>query len=309
MANEEFKFPDEVSHEDAGKKAAAPELEVEVIDDTPADDRGRKPLAEEVAAPTDEEIAQYSEKVQDRIKKLTHARHDERRAKDALQRERDELEAVVQRTRKERDALKEQFGRGVTVMATQAKTLADAEVEKAVAALEAAHEAFDTKAIVSAQVALNEAQMKRSQIENIRANPSQTDKSDVESDTSAPAAAPKLDAKVTNWLSKNKWFGERGDKKMTGFAMGLHQELVEENGEAYARTDEYYSRIDKAMRATFPSQFEAQGGHTKQTTIVAPASRVLAPRKVQLTSTQVALAAKFGLTPQQYAAELISLEK
>ena len=309
MANEDFKFPDEIADEDKGKKAPAPEFEVEVIDDTPAEDRGRKPLTEEVSDPTDEEIAQYSEKVQDRIKKLTHARHDERRAKDALQRERDELEAVVQRTRRERDALKEQFGRGVTVMATQAKTLADAEVDKAVAALEAAHEAFDTKAIVAAQVALNEAQLKRNQIENIRPNTSQATESDVESDTSAPAAAPKLDEKTSTWLSKNKWFGARGDKKMTGFAMGLHQELVEEHGVDYARTDEYYSRIDKAMRATFPSHFEAQGGNTKQTTIVAPATRMLAPRKVQLTSTQVALAAKFGLTPQQYAAELVNLEK
>lgn len=309
MANEEFKFPDEVDNGEAGKKATPPEFEVEIVDDTPADDRGRKPLAEEVTDPTDEEIAQYSEKVQERIKKLTHARHDERRAKDALQRERDELDALARRAMKERDELKERFGRGVTVMNTQAKTLADAEVEKAVAALEAAHEAFDTKEIVKAQVALNAAQMKRDRLENISATSSQTQESTVESGTSAPPAAPKLDAKVTKWLAENKWFGERGDKKMTGFAMGLHQELVEENGEDYARTDEYYSRINKAMRATFPSHFEGQGGTTKQTTIVAPATRMLAPKKVQLTSTQVALAAKLGLTPQQYAAELVNLEK
>jgi hypothetical protein len=63
------------------------------------------------------------------------------------------------------------------------------------------------------------------------------------------------------------------------------------------------------MRQTFPGKFKAKTRTERQDSVVAPASRLLAPRRVTLTSTQVALAKKFGMTPQQYAAELVKLEK
>jgi hypothetical protein len=311
MANEAFKFPDEddtlATDVVDKKKPVEPEIEVEIIDDVPEEDRGRKALDETVDDPTDEEIAQYSTKVQDRIKKLTHARHDERRQREAVQRERDELERFARSAIAERDQLQKQFGDGVAVISTQAKTMADTELAAAEAELIAAHEAFDTAAIVAAQKKMYAAQIKKDRVENFRYTPSQTPKNAVESPTTAQNTAPKLDAKTSTWMSRNKWFGEGGDKAMTGYALGLHQELVGEHGDAYTRTDEYYSHIDKAMRRTFPDKFE--GGTKKPTSVVASAGRVAAgPKKVQLTSTQVALATKFGMTPQQYAIEVAKLE-
>ena len=312
MPMEEFKWPDEQEVGDGQKpadKAAATEteVEVEVIDDTPEQDRGRPALQEAVEDPTDDEMSTYSSKVRERLNKLTHARHDERRKAEALERENAELGRIVAATRAERDRLQEQFGKGVDVIATQAKTLADTEIATAKAKLKAAHEAFDTDAIIEAQTELNDAQIKKNQAENIRYTPVQSQKSAVESRTTDQAAAPALDAKTSKWMSSNRWFGEGGDSALTGYALGLHQKLVAENGEEYTRTDEYFTRIDKAMRATFPDRFSAG---KKPTSIVASAGRTAAgPRKVQLTSTQVALAKKLGMTPQQYAAEVVKLEK
>jgi len=246
--------------------------------------------------------------VQDRIKKLTHARHDERRRADALMRENEELQRVAAGAIAARDNMRGQYIKGAEVLASQTKAVADKSVQEAKIKLKAAHEAFDTDAIVEAQAELNEAQMRKNQVDNFRP-PVQEQESVVESPQQAPAATPKLDAKTQNWMSRNKWFGEGGDEAMTGYALGLHQKLVKQKGEGYTRTDEYYSQIDAAMRQTFPTRFKPKAGTERQSTVVAPATRVTTPRKVTLTSTQVALAKRFGLTPQQYAAELVKTEK
>lgn len=316
-----FKFPDEDGVDSdvtdiEPKKGAKPtvgtdaELEIEIVDDTPAADRGRPALQEEVEDPTDEELGQYSAAVQSRIKKLTHKSHDERRAKEALQRQNAELDRLTRGVIAERDQLRTMLGEGTAVLTTQAKTLSDSEVNAAKAKLIAAHEAFDNAAIVEAQAELNAAQIKRDRLENTKAPSFQPEKRVVDSPSTTQATAPKLDDRTQRWMAANKWFGdgEGGDSAMTGFALGLHQRLVKEHGNDYTRTDEYYSQIDKAVRRTFPDAFKA--GTTKSSTIVAPAGRTSASgaRRVQLTQTQVALAKKFGLTPQQYAAELIKTE-
>lgn len=306
--SEEFKFPDEIDDKPAAGATAEDQYEIELVDDTPPDDRGRPALAEQVDDPTDEELATYSRNVQDRIKKLTHKSHDERRRADALQRERDELERVARATMAERDQLKQQFGKGAELIASQAKSMADTEVAAAEADLKAAHEAFDTDAVVAAQKKLYQAMAKKERAENFSLPPSQPEKTEVQSRPSDQETRPALDDKTSSWMSKNKWFGEGGDEAMTGYALGLHQQLVKKHGDAFTRTDEYFSHIDKAVRQTFPDRFK--GTQTRPTSIVAPAGRVPAgPKKVQLTSTQVALAKKLGMTTQQYAAELVKLEQ
>ncbi len=308
VQDDEFKFPDEVDDKKVDDKKTEDEFEIELVDDTPEDDRGRPALAEDVPDPSDEELAAYSKNVQERIKKLTHKSHDERRRADALQRERDELERVARQTMAERDRLKQQFGQGAQIIATQAKTMAEAEVAQAESELKAAHEAFDTDAVIAAQKKLYAAMMKVDRAQNFSIPASQPEKTEVQSAPSAQDTPPQLDQKTSTWMSKNKWFGEGGDEEMTGFALGLHQKLVKQHGESFTRSDEYYSHIDKAVRQRFPEHFK--GTQTRTPSVVAPAGRVAAgPKKVQLTSTQVALAKKFGMTPQQYAAELVKIEQ
>jgi hypothetical protein len=246
--------------------------------------------------------------VQDRIKKLTHARHDERRRADTLARENEELQRVAASAIAARDNMRGQYIKGAEVLATQTKAVAEKSVTEAKAKLKAAHDAFDTDAIVEAQAELNEAQMRKNQVDNFKPAVQQQE-TVVESQQQAQPAARALDDRTQKWLGRNKWFGEGGDEAMTGYALGLHQKLVKQKGEGYTRTDEYYSQIDAAMRQTFPTRFKPKAGTERQSTVVASATRVTTPRKVTLTSTQVALAKRFGLTPQQYAAELVKTEK
>ena len=155
---DEFKFPDEVEDKSTDTEKET-DVEIEIVDDTPEKDRGRQPLNREVEDPTDDEIESYSSNVQKRIKDLTHARHDERRAKEALIRERQELERIAQHLMSENKKLQSFINDGTNKYVSMAKEAAEAKLEKARRDYKAAQEAFDTEAILAAQEALLEAKM------------------------------------------------------------------------------------------------------------------------------------------------------
>lgn len=306
---DEFKFPDEVEETNNNQ---TDDIEVEIVDDTPEKDRGRKPLEKEVADPTDEEIESYSSNVQKRIKDLTHARHDERRIKEATLREKQELERLTQQLMEENKKLRQNVNTGTEQFAAQAKTLAETELEKARRDYKAAQESFDSDAILAAQEALLEAKIKMRDAEKFRPTPLQVDEVDVQtSHREPPRVQP--DEKTLRWQAKNQWFGSSGFEEVTSYALGLHQKLV--NSGADPRSDEYFEQIDARVKSKFPEVFgepedKPSYGESpkKPASVVAPATRSSGAKKVQLTTTQLALAKKFGLTPQQYALQVAKLE-
>lgn len=313
---EPYKFPDEVEDTSVDVSVETPsdaDIEIEVVDDTPAQDRGRKPLEREVADPTDEEIENYSDNVKKRIKDLTHARHDERRAKEALLREKQELERLAQHMMEENRKLKQTVNTGSEQYAASVKQLADSDVDKAKKALKEANEAFDTEAIIAAQEALMDAKMRAEAAKNFRPTSLQVEEPVVQT-RQQQDTPPQVDEKTLRWQAKNQWFGAAGFEELTSFALGLHQKLV--NSGLDPRSTEYFERIDARMKSTFPDVFggsedrpKSGDGSRRPASVVAPATRSTGARKVQLTQTQVALAKKYGLTPQQYAAEVAKLEK
>ena len=312
---EAFKFPDE-QDESQGQTvdldAGSTEIEIEVVDDTPERDRGRKPLDREVADPTDDEIESYSDNVKKRIKDLTHARHDERRAKEALLREKQELERLAQHMVAENNKLKQYVNNGSEHYAASIKHIAENDVDKAKRALKEANESFDTEAIIAAQEALMDAKMRAEAAKNFRPTPLQLDADTVQIPQTRETT-PAVDEKTLRWQAKNQWFGASGFEELTSFALGLHQKLV--NSGIDPRSEEYFERIDSRMKSTFPDVFggddrpKSGDSSKRRSTVVAPATRSSGVRKVQLTNTQLALAQKYGLTPQQYAAEVAKLEK
>jgi hypothetical protein len=311
----EYKFPDELDDDKTVDLEVSTDndVEIEIVDDTPEKDRGRKPLDRDVADPTDDEIESYSDGVKKRIKELTHARHDERRAKEALLREKQELERLAQHMVSENNRLKQYVNSGTEQYAASQLSLAETEVEKAKRQLKEATEAFDTDGVVAAQDALMDAKIKFQAAKNFRHTPLQVEESDVQTQQTQ-VSRQELDDKTVRWQAKNQWFGSAGYEEVTSFALGLHQKLV--NSGVDPRSDEYFERIDARMKSTFPEVFGGSDDKPKSgdsskrpTSVVAPATRSTGARKVQLTPTQVALAKKYGLTPQQYAAEVAKLEK
>lgn len=314
----EFKFPDEVEAKDnkatekvdfevEGEGAS----EVEIVDDTPEPDKGRKPLEKPVAEPTDDELEQYGEKVRTRIKELTHARHDERRAKEALERQNQEAIRAAQMLFEENKRLKGQLNTGTTAFVSQAQRLAEVEVEKAKAALKAAHEAGDTEAFVEAQTKLNEAVFAQQRAKALKSPPlqSQPQRANVapQQATPAPVPAPAPDPKLDAWRQRNPWFGE--DDEMTSFAFGLHNKLAKSG--AAVGSDEYYATIDSRLRQVFPDKFETSKSEParRPSTVVAPTQRATSAKKIKLTQSQVAIARRLGVPLDEYARNVAKLEQ
>ena len=287
--------------------------EVVVVDDTPDRDRGRKPLDQEVEDPTDAEMSAYSEGVQSRIKKLTHARHDERRAREATEREKLELERVAQALLNENQQLKHRFNAGAQEFAKVSLSAAEKDVDSARKRLKEAHESYDTDAIIAAQEELTDAKAQLMRARDFRPPAVQDPEDVVQISKSAPQQT-QLDDKVLLWQGRNQWFGAPGKEDMTSFSLGLHQKLV--NSGVDPRSDEYFESIDSRLREVFPDFFsdgvrrsEPAQPRKPATVVASGAQRSSGSRKIQLTTTQVTLAKRLGLTPQQYAVEVLKLEK
>jgi len=319
---EEFRFPDDEEQQESTvaqektKIAVSDDVEIELVDDTPDRDRGRKPLDKEVSDPTDDEIENYSDKVQTRIKELTHARHDERRRKEELLREKQEMERLLEYMSEENKKLKQTVNYGQEIYASTATREAEAQLVAARRSLKDAQESFDTDAIIAAQEALMEAKVRFDQVKNYRPAPLQEDEPVVQRAPSQPETV-QPDEKTLRWQAKNQWYGQPGFEEYTSYALGLHHKLV--NAGIDPRNDDYFAQIDGRMRKTFPELFGAtdtpksepasqQEAPAKPTTVVAPASRSTGKKTIQLTQRQYDLAKKYGLTPQQYAAEVAKLE-
>lgn len=320
MGTQDFKFPDEDTGSPQDDSVVKNEtdnddgVEIELIDDTPEKDRGRKPLEKEVADPTDDEIENYSEKVQSRIKELTHARHDERRRKEELLREKQEMERMMAYLADENKKLKKTVNVGQEAYISTASREAEMQLQSARRALKEAQEAFDSDAIVAAQESLYEAKARFDQVRNFKPTPLQEEEYVVQQHHEEPEVV-QPDEKALRWQAKNQWYGQPGFEEYTSYALGLHHKLV--NSGIDPRTDQYFESINSRMHKTFPELFggdeqssaqQNQGTPRKPSTVVAPAARSSGTKKIQLTPRQLALAKKYGLTPQQYAAEVAKLE-
>jgi hypothetical protein len=319
-AAEQFQFPDE-KEEKAGVPGAEEQaleisvegetdVQIDVIDDTPPEDRGRKVgVSKNITEVSDEELAKHSEDVQKRLKELSFARHDERRGKEAALRERAELEQVAQRVLAENKQLREYVKVGEQAYQGTAKTAAQARLDIAKSKYKAAHEAFDADALIEAQQEMTTAQMELQAAENFKPRALQAPEEGVERQPTQPI---QIDEQVARWKQQNQWFGV--NKRMTAYALAAHQDLVEAGVDP--RSDEYYKRLDADLRGTFPKNFgETEGSpvataqpHRKPANVVAPAARSGNVKKISITQTGANLAKKLGISVEEYAKHVALLE-
>jgi hypothetical protein len=293
----EFKFPDEVEKEKPVEEKLEIEIEgdteIEVVDDTPEQDRGRKPMKEAPAEVTDDELAQYSEGVKKRIQHFSKGYHEERRAKELALREREEAVRLAQNLVEENKRLQGSLGQGQQALLEQAKKVVQNELDQAKQKFKAAYEAGDSDALVEAQEALASAKYKAERVNNFKPAVAQPQNTVVQP-APQPEYVPQVDTKARAWQEANSWFG--ADKEMTALALAVHEKLVE-NG-VNPTSDEYYEKINSRVRSVFPDAFHSE---KRKSSVVAPATRSVAPRKITLTQSQVQIAKRLGLTNEQYA--------
>jgi hypothetical protein len=309
MAKEdEFKFPDEVETKADNKDEekveyeieGAGEPEVEVVDDTPAKDRGRRPMEDPPKDFADDELNKYDEGVRKRIQHFTKGYHEERRAKETAEREKEEALRIAQAVVEENKKLKGSLNTNQAALLEQAKRVVGNEVEKARAKYKEAYESGDSDGIVEAQEELIAAKAKMERVNNFKPAPLQEEKTEVQIPQQVTKQPP-VDHKALAWQSENKWFGS--DDEMTSFALGLHTKLVKSGVDP--QTDEYYEKLNSRIRQVFPDQFESEklvdAPPPSKRSNVAPATRSTAPKKIVLTQTQVNIAKRLGVPLDLYA--------
>jgi hypothetical protein len=317
-----FEYPDDeipeakpAEEKEVKVETKADDIDLEITeDDIPFADRGKEPLPKEkVEELENDTLEDYSERVKQRMSQLKKVWHDERRAKESADRERQEAIKFAQQIAHENKRLISTLSSGEEDYVKTIYGALTTQLEMAKRDYREAYDSGDSEKIIEAQTRMNDSQLKLSQVQNYQPkyrNTLQENENPVYIPQNQQASF-KPDDKALKWQDNNNWFGQ--DEEMTSLALGLHEKLVRSG--ISPTSDEYYRRIDSTMQKRFPEYFgdatldeDQPAQRTKPSTVVAPATRSTAPKKVRLTKTQVALAKKFGLTPEQYARETLKLE-
>jgi len=292
------------------------EVSIEVVDDRSEEDQ-------QFASPSDDsdELTEYGSKVQKRINKLKKEYHEERRSKESAEKLSNEAVNYTQSLQVENQRLVQLVQNSQTALTQQAQHRADNQLLLAEKNFKEAHGSGDADNIAEAQKNLTNAQLAQAYAPSVSKKVIENWKQDVAAQQQEaqqqlpyeeePIPIPEPDPKAADWQSSNEWFGS--DKEMTSFAYGVHERLVGEGVDP--DTDEYYKLIDKRMKEVFPTHFggdsitvNTASTRRRANPVVAPASRNSGgaiQNKVKLTHTQVRLAKRLGLTPQQYATQLM----
>jgi len=331
MANfkdEDFEFPDEKEAKKT-KADADDNFNVEIEDDTPVADRGRKPMKEPVEDPTEDELASYDEKVQARIRKFTRGYHDERRAKEEALREREAAEVFARQVFEENKKLQQQLSTGSKAYIETSKSAAETELQAAKRRFKEAYDAGDSDALADAQAEVAQATLKLDRASTMK--PIEVE--DREYQTAAPQTeTQKLSPRTQKWVQANKdWWG--ADEEMTMTAMGIDKKLQREYGSEYVGSEEYFKTIDRTMRKRFPEHFESDRSDeedydppqrkrsepayeeepsrraTKPAVVVAPASRSTPPSRMRLKASEAAIARRLGVPLELYAKQVAMLNR
>ena len=183
----------------------------------------------------------------------------------------------------------------------------------------AALEAEDTDLIVEAQSKLSQSQAEMMLIKQSQEAYKDFDEppEELKEQIQAPQAPAQYDPKAVAWSEENTWFGE--DKVLTAAALHIDAQLKAEGFDP--SDEEFYTEVDQRLRETYPKKFNVaeeeevveetvevrQVAKTPQT--VAGGSRTTAPtlsssgsKKVKLTQEDVAMAQKWGIPLDRYAA-------
>jgi len=321
-----YEFPDEKAEK--AEKAVEEKFEIEIEDDTPPADRGRKPMKEPVEDPTDEELATYDEKVQARIKKFTRGYHDERRAKEEALREREAAETFAKQVYEENKRLQQQLSNGSKVYIEQSQSTAQLELDSAKKRYKEAYESGDVDAITDAQTEIAKATLRIDKASGLR--PIEVEERGFQT---AQPEKPNLTPRTQKWVERNNdWWGV--DDEMTMTAMGIDRKLQKEYGANYVGTEEYFQTIDKTMRKRFPEHFESDQSYeeddpppnkrtsepvveddepsrraTRITSPVAPAARSTPPNRIRLKASEVETARRLQVPIEEYAKQVALLRR
>lgn len=309
-----------------------PQIEIEYTDEpgTSAADRDQTPQVtptEELIG-NEEDDAQYGEQVQKRIKQLRYLSHNERRAKESAENEREAALEYARRVLEENTKLKSQLSTGERVLIGEAQARAEAQVESAKQNYFRALEANEPAEIVKAQEALTRAVASHDRISLYRPReapqqqqppPPQYQPPPQQQQHAQTQGPP--DPAVQAFEEQHPWFGKVGYEDITGFAFGVHLSLLRQGIRPdNARAEDYWRMINEKLQERFPEQIgsgnrkaaagQAQNGRPADTrpkpVVTTSGNRSSGgPIKVKLTPSQAQLCKKLGIPETEYAKQLL----
>ena len=253
----------------------------------------------------DDELDQYSENVQKRIRKLTAARRQaEEEAAAAVQ--------YIQQVQAQNEEYKKRLSTVNTGYMSEYEGRISSQEAQAKRALAEAYEAGDYDRVADAQSAIAQIAIEKERL-RVQKSKSQAEAAQQQQVPQQQYQQPQprqqqRDPKLESWLGKNQWFGQ--DKVMTGVARTIHETLVAEEG-FDPTSDEYYAEIDKRMRREMPQKFQGDKKSVQSVTPAGSGNRSLKSgrkKQVELNPGQVRLAERLGVPLDKYAAQVAKLE-
>ena len=261
-------------------------VEVELPLNLEEKDKKAEEVAETKEEKKEDEVTEYSKKVQTRINQITDRYRKE-------QRDKEEAVRLAETLKSENEKLQTQIQNLDKGYISEYGTRIESQLASASDALKKALEVNDTDAIVKAQQAIAKVTIEQERHRIAKERQEQN----VSRETSEPQTIQQPqqqlqqqpDPKAKAWAEKNSWFGE--NEEMTYLALGLDKKLVQEGFDL--GSDEYYSELDKRIRTRFPEEFQQE---TSGVNRVAPAdstasrSNSKGRRTVKLSPSQVMMA-------------------
>lgn len=264
-----------------------------------------EPKQEEEKAPELEGIE--TKGAEKRIRQLIRQRKERDEHIQALIQKNEELNTNLRTKDKEVNTL------GKSSLDASEKQLTD-KIELARAVYTEAFEEGDKDRVLKAQEMLNDAQIDLKSVTAAKNNyqeiedvPQQAQPQPQQQVRQQPANDPRAE----DWASKNDWFGK--DNVMTAAALAIDAEL---KGEGYDPQDQdFYQEIDNRLKKAFPqklgeSQERVQENTSQPAQVVSGGSRSSSSssRKVKLSKEDVALAQKWNIPLEKYAAEKLKVD-
>ncbi len=242
-----------------------------------------------------QEVEAYSDKVQKRIDKLTYNQREAERQRDEALRVANTLKTKIeqfeQKSFQTDDALLKEYNSRVGSELEMAKDQYRKAVEEADVEAQLASQQNIAKLAVE-QETLSRTQKQRETMETNGAHP------------------PPIDPRATAWAQqpRNKWFGQ--DPVMTAAAFAIDKQMQEEGIDPSA--GDYYKLLNKRITKAFPQKFKMKKKTTEGASKASPVQAVgrtsvganpttRRTRTVKLSSSQLAIAKKLGVPPEEYA--------
>jgi hypothetical protein len=247
----------------------------------------------------DDELGQYSTKVQSRINKLTAKSR-------AAERDKEEAQRLAEQLYQENQKLQQRVKGLDTGYLSEYGTRLEAQAIAAKDAFKKAYESGDPDALASAQEQMSKIAIDQERFriakQRSEAQPQQVERAEAPAPQAPRQQEVRVDKKAQTWAEKNDWFGS--DKMLTAAAMALHSTLVEDEG-FDPTSDEYYSEIDSRIRREFPHKFKTtqSAAPARVASAAASASKaaVQGRRSVKLSASQVAMAKRLNVPLEEYA--------